>query len=155
MRKIIPILILLVLLTSCYTIKKSTFKEYSFNQNIDFVINKIEEKNSISDYPRTNARYKSNFNDKFVLINLTLQNSSHKTQKFNFNNFYLLDAKTNTKYRADSAITLGFLMKNKNVNHQIKKYKNLNKTLVFMFPKKEKPRYLKINNRIIEIISKT
>jgi len=151
MKKIFSFLILLIVLISCYSAIKVTSKEYNYSKNIDFIITKIEEKQSISDSPRTNATYQSNINDKFVLINMTFINSSKKPQEFNFKNFYLFDQKTNTQYRAGWTLTSSVLIKNRDINHLIKAKRNINRTLVFMFPKNEKARYLKVNNQLIEI----
>jgi hypothetical protein len=145
------LIILSLFLNSCYTTNKVFSKEYNYNQHIDFIINKVEEKYTISDDPRTDAIYQSNPNDKFVLINLTILNSSQKLQKLNFNNFYLFDTNSNTQHKADWMMSSSLINKNKNVNHKIKEKGRLNKTLVFMFPKKEKPRYLKVNGKLIEI----
>lgn len=143
--------LLLIVFTSCYSIKEVSPKEYNYNQHIDFIINKIEEKQSISDSPRSNGTYQSNINDKFVLIHMTIINSSEKRQEFNFNNVYLFDPKTNTKYRADWTISSSIMKKNRDISHFIKEKRSINRTLVFMFPNNEKAQYLKINNQLIDI----
>tara|TARA_R110001583_G_scaffold103863_3_gene251150 strand:+ start:37525 stop:38037 length:513 start_codon:yes stop_codon:yes gene_type:complete len=151
MKKTVYLLLLSILLISCYSITKVTSKKHNFTKDIDFSINKVEERVTISDSPRSKGVYQSNAEDKFVLINLNIINTSNQQQEFNFNNFYLFNPATNIQYRADWMLSSSLLEKNSGINYFIQKKSNLNRTLVFVFPKKEKASFLKIENQIIEI----
>lgn len=151
MKKTTSLLLLSIVLISCYSISKVTSQKHSFTKNIDFSINKVEERVTISDSPRSKGVYQSNAEDKFVLINLNIINSSNLQQEFNFNNFYLFNPATNIQYRANWILSSSLLEKNRDINYFIQEKSNLNRTLVFMFPKNEEALFLKIDNQIIEI----
>ncbi len=155
MIRIISRYILLFLLTSCYTITKISSPIYYYSNDILFEISKIEEKLIISDEPRSNGSYKSDEADKFVIIQFAFFNKSKSNQEFNLNNLFLFNPSNNTQYRADWIISSGLLVKIRDKNFEIKENKMLKKTIVFIFPKKEIPKFLKLNDEIIEIKNKS
>jgi len=149
MKKTIPILILLLILVSCYSITQVSSKTYNYTTTIDFSITKIVERKTISDEPGTNGAWYANSDDKFVLVYIALINKSKKTIKLNFDDLLLYNYKTDTQYKAEWFLSSGLLIKSSEI--KIKPKNNSIKTLIFMFPEKEEPRYLKFNNQIIEI----
>jgi uncharacterized protein YcfL len=149
MKKTILLFILSLLLVSCYSSSKVTSKQYNYTKNIDFSITKIVERKTISDEPNTNGDWHANSDDIFVLVYVTLVNNNEKTQKINFEEFLLYNYKTDTQYRAEWFLSSGLLIKSSEI--KIKPKAKIIKTLVFMFPENEEPRYLKFENQIIEI----
>ncbi|NOR28076.1 MAG: hypothetical protein GQ540_06065 [Lutibacter sp.] len=149
MKKLLLLLIVSLILASCYSITQVSSKTYNYTNTIDFSINKVEERKSISDTPTSNGKWQANSKDKFVLIDMNFVNNSEKAQILNFDDFLLYNYKTDTQYKAEWFLTSGLLIKSSEI--EIKPKSNRIKILVFMFPEKEEPSYLKFNNQIIEI----
>ncbi len=149
MKKLLLLLIVSLILVSCYSITQVSSKTYNYTTTIDFSINKVEERKSISDTPTSNGKWQANSEDKFVLIHVNFVNTSKETQKLNFDDFLLYNYKTDTQYKPGWFLASGLLIKSSEI--EIKPKSNSIKTLVFMFPENEEPRYLKFNNQIIEI----
>jgi len=149
MKKLLPLLIVSLILVSCYSITQVSSKTYNYTNTVDFSIHKVEERKTISDTPTSNGKWQANPEDKFVLIHVNFVNNSVETQKLKFDDFLLYNYKTDTQYKAEWFLTSGLLIKSSEI--EIKPKSDCIKTLVFMFPENEEPRYLKFNNQIIEI----
>lgn len=152
MKKLLLLLVVSLILVSCYSITQVSSKTYNYTNAVDFSILKVEESKTILDKPKSYGKWQANYDDKFVLINVIFRNNSEIEQKLNFEDLLLYNYKTDTQYSAEWFLISGLLSKSSEI--KIKGGSQIVKTLVYMFPENEKPRYLKFNKQIIEIIYK-
>lgn len=137
------------LLSSCYVTKTVLDNQNQLTDNLVFEINLIEEGNSISQGGNSFSRPKKG--DKFVFIHLTVQNNSDKTEKLDFNNFYLLDTVNKTKRKLESVMLTTAVNLWGSSDSSIKGNSKKSRKLVFTFPKEQVPSLMLVNDNAISI----
>jgi hypothetical protein len=145
-------LILLVLsvplFSGCYTSYNVVSQSHSYDNNINFTIEKVEEGTRIS---TGNGYYYTKSGFKYVFLHMSIKNNSSEKQKLDFNNFYLLEPKSHTKYKVEFAMFDGPFVIMGRLASQIQKDDTKNRILVFTFPEKERAVMLYVNDVIYNI----
>ena len=148
MKKILLLLFVTIIATSCNTVYKVIPKTHDYSDSITFTIDKVEEGNSIS---TGNGFYNASRGNKFVFVFLTLNNKLDEKQKLDFDNFVLLNPRTRTKHKAEWSMVVGPINMWGRIDSYIRKGDEKKRKLVFIFPEEDKAKMLMVNDEIIEI----
>jgi hypothetical protein len=137
-----------ILATSCYTVYQVVPKTYNYTESINFTIDKIEEGKNIS---TGNGSWYAGRGNKFVFVYLTLKNNLDQKQELDFDNFILLNPRTQIKHKAEWAMVTGPVNMWGKVDSYIGKGDEKKRKLVFIYPEEDKAKILIVNDKIIEI----
>lgn len=148
MKKILLLLLVALLATSCYTVYTVIPKTHNYSESISFTIDKIEEGKTVA---TGNGSYSPSRGNKFVFVFLTLKNNIEEKQKLDFDHFLLLNPKTKTKHKAEWSMVPGPINLWGKIDSYIRKGDEKRRKLVFIFPEKDKAQMLMVNDKIIEI----
>ena len=151
MKNRILYLLCLFILTACNPQYKVIKQKYNYSESITFTVDKIKEWQSIATGDNYAALIEPKFGKKFVLVFLTIKNEKGQRQEINYENIYLLDQKTNIKYKVDKVMKISFI--NSNLKHvsNIGSFGTKRRKIIFQFPEDKKAQYLQINERVLEI----
>lgn len=147
-KKISLLFLMGVLTTSCYTVYQVVPKSYNYTESILFRIDKIEEGKSIA---TGNGSWNASRGNKFVFVYLTLRNDSNQRQELDFDDFILLNPRTQTKHKAEWAMVTGPINMWGKIDSYIGKGDEKKRKLVFIYPEEDKAKILMVNDKIIEI----
>lgn len=142
------LLLLGILVSSCYTTYKIIPKTHNYTESISFTIDKIEEGKSIA---TGNGSYNVSRGNKFVFVYITFVNNLDQKQELNFDNFNLLNPRTKTKHKAEWAMVVGPINMFGNIDSYISKGDEKKRKLVYIFPEDDKAYMLMVNDKIIEL----
>jgi hypothetical protein len=134
--------------TGCYSTFEVVSQNYNYDNDITFTVDKVQEGNNIS---TGNGYYYAKNGSKFVFLYISLKNNSDTKKKLDFDNFYLLEPKSHTKYKVELAMLETVVNMFGNVNSEIQKNDTKKRKLVFTFPKGEKAEMLSVNDVIYHI----
>lgn len=148
MKKILPLIGLCFLFTSCYTTYQTIPQNYDYTESISFTIDKVQEGHSVS---TGNGHFYASRGNKFVFVYLTLHNNLNMKQDLDFGTFYLLNPKTKTRHQVEWAMLTSPINIWGSVDSYIRKADTKKRKLVFIFPEDEKGEYLLVNENVIEI----
>ena len=146
--KFFILLIVVSALSSCMVTRHVVSQTYAYDDDISFNIQRIEELNSIA---TGSGQYSPSKGNMFVAMYVTLKNASGEKKELNFNNFYLLDEATHTKYKLEfsmlqTAVNIWAKTDSKIDAHDTKK-----RRLVFVYPKKHLATLFMANEHIYPI----
>lgn len=148
MKKILLLLLIGILATSCYTVYQVVPKTYDYTESINFTIDKIEEGKSVA---TGNGSWNASRGNKFVFIFLTLKNELDEKQELDFDNFILLNPRTKTKHKAEWSMVVGPINMWGKIDSYIRKGDEKKRKLVFIYPEEDKAKMLMVNDKVIEI----
>jgi hypothetical protein len=148
MKRILILSLIGVLVSSCYTTYQVIPKTQNYTESISFTIDKIVEGKSVA---TGNGSWHPSRGHKFVFVFLTLKNSLEEKQELNFDNFLLLNPRTQTQYKAEWAMLTGPINMWGKIDSKIAKGDEKKRKLVFIFPEEDKAEMLMVNNKIIDI----
>jgi len=141
-------LVILMLFSGCYSSYEIASQNYKYDNSISFTIDKVKEGYSIS---TGSGHYYPKRGNKFVFLFVTLKNSANESQKLDFGNFYLLEPKSHTKYKAELVMLESVVNLFGQVDSEIQKNDTKKRKLVFSFPDNEKAEMFSVNDVIYNI----
>lgn len=148
MKKAITFFIFGIFFSSCYTVYQVMPNSYHYSESISFTIDKIEEGKSIS---TGNGAWHASRGNKFIFVFLTLKNSMEQKQELDFDNFLLLNERTETKHKVEWSMMPGPINMWGRIDSRIGKGDEKQRKLVFIFPEEDKAKMLMVIDEIIEI----
>jgi hypothetical protein len=137
-----------VIAASCYTVYQVVPKTYNYTESINFTIDKIEEGKRIA---TGNGYWNASRGNKFVFVYLTLKNNLDQKQELDFDDFILLNPRTQTKHKVEWSMVTGPVNLWGKVDSYIGKGDEKKRKLVFIYPEEDKAKILMVNDKIIEI----
>ena len=138
-------LFILIVLTS-YPIFSQNYK---YADNITFKIDKIKEFSSLAVGDQSWI-YPSRGN-KFVVINIAIQNKTDTTQIIDLDNFILLNFKDKTKHKLEQVRTTGMVNFPAKIDLKIDKSKTKKRRLVYIYPENDVPKSIMVFDKIIDL----
>ncbi|MGZ3750499.1 MAG: DUF4352 domain-containing protein [Mucilaginibacter sp.] len=136
------------LLSGCYTTYNVVSKNYNYDDDIAFTIDKVQEGSNIS---TGNGSYYAKRGFKFIFLFATFKNASNEEKKLDFSTFYLLEPKSHTRYKVDFAMMESVINIFGSLNSKIQKNDTKSRRLVFSFPKDEKAEMLEVNGKVYNL----
>lgn len=137
-----------VIAASCYTVYQVVPKTYNYTESINFTIDKIEEGKRIA---TGDGYWNASRGNKFVFVYLTLKNNLDQKQELDFDDFILLNPRTQTKHKVEWSMVTGPVNLWGKVDSYIGKGDEKKRKLVFIYPEEDKAKILMVNDKIIEI----
>ncbi len=141
--------LVLFLIFSCSAVYKVNDNIQDYNENIVYQINKVQEDYSIA--TGSNSYIYPSRGNKFVHVYLTITNKTNVVQPLDFNNFYLINPDTKTKYLVEFVYLSTIINIAAKIESSIQPNDTKYRRLIYIFPKDVKPKFLMVNDKIVEI----
>jgi len=139
---------ILIALISCSIFSQN----HKYADNITFKIDKVKELSSIA-VGNQSWIYPSRGN-KFVVINISIQNKADKTQNIDLDNFILLNFKDKTKHKLEMVQTTGIVNFPAKIDLKINPKKKKKRRLIYIYPENVTPKSIMLFDEIINIYAK-
>ena len=133
---------------SCYSTYPTLQTVKTFNDEIEFKINQVQEGDQIS---TGNGYIRASRGSKFVFVFMTFTNKTSTKQDLNFDNILLLDVDNKTEYKPEFNMATGPITLMGKIDSSISANGTKSRKIVFLFPENKKPKYLAVNEQLIEI----
>lgn len=148
MKKISGLLLIIVCATSCIPSYNVIPKSHNYLQNLNFTIDKVSETTTITH--GTGILFPSP-GYKFVMVYVTLKNNLDYSQEVDFDNFILINPRTQTRYRVERVMRPTMVGIDAKFDPSVREGDVIRRRLVFLYPENEKPQLLLVMSKIIEI----
>ncbi|MFD0765540.1 DUF4352 domain-containing protein [Mucilaginibacter lutimaris] len=148
-QKLIILLAAACLFTSCVTTRQVVVRNYDYDKDISFTIEKIEETSQIGSW--MGGSYVPTKGNVFVAMYVTVKNSSAQKLPLDFKNFYLLDTLTHTKHKVEFAMLPTKVSMWANRDSDIGANDTKRRRLVFTYPEKRRAEAFAVNDHVYNI----
>ena len=149
MIKILRVSILLFLLvmaiSGCYVTKKVVIQTFDFDKDISFTVDSVQEGKSVAS---GSGGYSAKKGFKLVMLFVSMKNHSDIDKNMDFNKFYLLDPKSQTKFKLEFTMLQTEMNVWGRTDLKIKKNDIKKRKLVFIFPENETAEMFSVDDEI-------
>jgi len=147
-KKLILLFSFCLFFSSCYVTKFVSENEVNITDHLTLKIDQIQEGSQIG---AGGGSYMAGKGQKFVMLFVTVKNTSDKKQDLNFEDFYLLDTVSKTKRKAEFVMLTSAVNLWGSTDSSVKANDKKSRKVVFTFPKGQVPSLLLINDKLINI----
>jgi hypothetical protein len=139
---------IVVYFTSCNTTYQLASKTETYDNSVDFTIEKVVEGKSIA---IGNGSRNATKGYKFVMLTTLFKNNSLEKRHVDLTDFYLLEPKKHVKYILSFAMIESFVNMGANTDFDISKNDTKRRRLIFVYPEKEKAMLMSVKDSTFTI----